>query len=432
MPEVLKESLVILALILLNGFFAATEIAIISLRKSKTRELINKGFKRAQYIAELQEHPERFLATIQVGITIITTLTSAYGGARLVDDIAPLIAQIPLDIISQNSGPIAFIVIVLLISYFSLILGELVPKSLALAFTDKIALFASYPIKLFSKFTYIIVKFLTFSTNVILAPFKKNIEESDTRYSEEEIRHLLAESKKSGEIEQREHEMIENVFEFGDLEVGKIMIPQSRIHAFEISDPPGDISAALIESGYTRVPIYEEHLDNVLGILYSKDLFERQLRGKKVDLKTLLRPTIFVPTTQSLHDILHRFKREKMHMAVVVDEHGGVVGLVTLEDILEEIVGDIADETDVLNKEILSQPDGSFVVDGTTLITDFNKKLDTEIPEDGRTTSISGFLLELLKRFPSKGEIITYKNLQFKVREKTQKRIIKVIVKKKR
>lgn len=428
MPEILSESLIILALILLNGFFAATEIAIISLRKSKTKELMNKGIASAKIINELQEKPEKFLATIQVGITVVTTLASAYGGARLIDDIAPAIAKIPNFFFQEYSELLAFTSVVVLISYFSLILGELVPKSLALSFTEKIARFSSYPIRTFARLTSFLVKILTVSTKVVMAPFKPFIKEAEAHHSEEEIRYLLAKSSEEGQIETREHEMIENVFEFGDLYVEQVMVPQNRITAVDISSSHDEIIEKIVASGYTRVPVYEGHLDNTVGIIYVKDFFAKMAHHQRIKIKEIMRPAIFVPSKQNLHDILQRFKKEKMHMAMVVDEYGGVVGLVTLEDILEEIVGDIADETDQVEKEIVERPDGTFMVDGTALITDINERIGLELPEDTDANSISGFLLGILKRWPKRGEKVEYGNAKFIIKKKTKKRITKVRV----
>ncbi|HLG25587.1 MAG TPA: hemolysin family protein [Candidatus Gracilibacteria bacterium] len=430
MNTILSESLLILGLILLNGFFAAAEIAIISLRQSKTKELIQNGVKSARVVSDLQKNPETFLATIQVGITLVSTFASAFGGASLVEEIAPLMKKVPVELISTHSEGAAFVLVVILISYFSLIFGELVPKSLALRFAQKIALFVCYPIKFFSVVFFVFVKFLTFSSNVVLAPFKDKTNFSEAKLSEEEIRYLIEESRQAGTIEKREHEFIENVFDFGDLEVGKIMLPPNKITAFEVSESPKKIIAHLMKRNYSRVPVYEEQFDNVVGVLYSKDIMEKLARGRKIEIRKLIRPPLFVPTTQRLHDVLQKFKREKMHMAIVLDEHGGVAGLVTLEDILEELVGDITDESDETVNEIREQDDGSYLVDASTPVTDLNRVIGSQIPETGQYNSLSGFLLVLAKRFPRKGEKIRYKNWLFQVKEKTTKGIKLVQVRK--
>lgn len=426
------EILLILGLILLNGFFAASEIAIISLRRSKTKELVKKGVQSALIIDHFQQNHQKFLATIQVGITFVSTIASAFGGAQVVEDVAPLLRRVPYEFISSNAEIIAFFLVVVLISYLSLVLGELVPKSLALRFTQRIALFVSYPISLCSSVFSVFVKILTASSNLLMLPFKGKQSYMDANLSEEEIRAMLEESREAGTIEKREHDFIENVFDFGDLEVGKVMIPHNKMDVIDIELDEEEFIKKMLKHNHTRIPIYEDQVDNIIGILYSKDVFARIAKGQKIKIRELLRSPLFVPSAQRLHDVLQKFKKEQTHMAIVLDEHGGVDGLVTLEDILEEIVGDIQDEVDKINKEIRKQEDGTYLVDGSTPITDFNRVIDTSLPEDGSYNSISGFILDLVKRFPKKNEKIKCENLEFEIVEKTRKRIKTIKVRKTR
>ncbi|MBU0667796.1 hemolysin family protein [Patescibacteria group bacterium] len=428
--NVYLEILLILGLILLNGFFAASEIAIISLRRSKTKELVKKGVKSALIVDAFQKDHQHFLATIQVGITVIGTFASAFGGASLVGDLAPVVRKIPLEFFQQYDELTAFLIVVILISYFSLVLGELVPKSLALQFTEKIALAVSYPIKFFSSIFNIFVKILTFSSNLVLKPLKSKRNFFETNLSEEEIRSLLEEGKEAGTIEKREHEILENVFEFGDADVAKVMIPHNRIDVLDVELDPEQFVQKMLTQNHTRIPVYEDQVDNIIGIIFSKDVFAKLARKQKINIRELLRPPLFVPNTQRLYDVMQKFKRAQMHMAIVLDEHGGVDGIVTLEDILEEIVGDIQDEVDKINKEIQKQADGSYLVDGSTSITDLNRVMETSLPEDAQYNSISGFILELVKRFPKKNEVIEYENLIFQIKEKTKKRIKTISVRK--
>lgn len=420
----------ILGLIIFNGFFAASEIAIISMRRSKTAELTRKGLKSAKIIGHFQSHPENFLATIQVGITLVSTIASAYGGASLTHKIAPYFENFPIAVISNNPEVTAFILVVLLISYFSLIFGELVPKSLALRYSNKIALAVSYPLRFFSIIFYLFVKFLTFSTNLMLATIKDKASFTEAKLSEEEIRFLIKESEKAGTIEKREHEFIENIFEFGDLDVQKVMIPHNKMYLLDITEPPGRVLKKMIAKTHSRIPFYEKSEENIIGILYIKDLISKLVKKQKIDIRDLLRPPLYMPETESLHDVLQEFKKTKTHMAIVLDEHGGVSGLVTLEDILEEIVGEINDEADVDTDEIIALADGSYLVDGSSLVTDINHQLITDIPEDEAYNSVSGFILHTIRKFPKKGAVITYKNLEIKIKEVTKKRIKSVIIKK--
>jgi putative hemolysin len=430
MNDLLTEILIIMGLILLNGFFASAEIAIIAMRRSRTKELIKKGNQKAKTVLFFQKNPEKFLATIQVGITLAGTFAAAYGGMSIVEKTAPFLKTLAIPFISDNATGISFFLIVILISFFSIIFGELVPKSLALNMAEKIALFVSFPIKFFYYVFFLFVKLLTVSSNLVLKLFGDKTSFSESKLSEEEIRYLILESKEAGTIETREHKFLENVFDFGDLEVSKVMVPHNKITAFDINDSPTKIINQLVKRNYSRIPIYDEERDNIIGILYSKDIMTKLARKQKVNIRELVRPPLFVPSTKRLHDLLQQFKKEKMHMAVVLDEHGGLDGIVTLEDILEELVGEISDESDAIQTEIQKLEDGTYLVEGSTTITYFNEVLKSSLPEDAQYNSISGFLLEQLRRIPKKGEKISYQNMQFTIAEASAKRIKKVTVKK--
>lgn len=430
MNELITEALIILGLVLINGFFASAEIAIIAMRRSKTKELIKRGDSRAKNILFFQQNPEKFLATIQVGITLAGTFAAAFGGMSIVETLTPILQQTNIEFFTTNAEPVAFFLVVIAIAYVTLIIGELVPKSLALRFAEHIALFVVYPIKLAYYVFFVFVKLLTGSSNLILWPFKDQTSFSESKLSEEEIRYLILESKEAGTIEKREHKFIENVFDFGDLEVSKVMVPHNKIISFDINEPPNKIINQLIKRNFSRIPIYDDDRDNIVGILYSKDIMIKLAKKKKIVIRELIRPPLFVPSTQRLHDILQKFRREKMHMAVVLDEHGGVDGVVTLEDILEELVGEINDENDIASTEIRHQKDGTYLVEGSTTITYFNEVLRAALPEDAQYNSISGFILEQLRRMPRKEEKFTYKKMTFIVKEVSQKRINLIQVRK--
>jgi CBS domain containing-hemolysin-like protein len=266
----------------------------------------------------------------------------------------------------------------------------------------------------------------------VLKPFKDSTSFSESKLSEEEIRYMILESREAGTIEKREHKFLENVFDFGDLEVGKVMVPHNKITTFDIEEPVEKIIELILRRNYSRIPVYEREKDNIIGILYSKDIMVKLAKKEKINIRDMIRPPLFVPSTQRLHDVLQKMKKAKIHMVVVLDEHGGVDGVATLEDIIEELVGEISDETDLASTEIQKQKDGSYLVDGSTSITFFNEILKSEIPEDAQYNSISGFLLEFLRRFPENDEKISFKNLQFVIKEVTAKRIKTVQVKKTR
>ncbi len=430
MNELFTEALIIIGLILINGFFAAAEIAIIAMRRSRTKELIKKGDSRAKNILYFQQNPEKFLATIQVGITLAGTFAAAFGGMTIVETLSPLLKATNISFFVANAEPIAFVIVVVSIAYFTIIIGELVPKSLALRFAEGVALFVVYPVKFAYYVFYLFVKILTVSSNLILWPFKDQTSFSESKLSEEEIRYLILESREAGTIEKREHKFIENVFDFGDLDVSKVMVPHNKIISFDINESPDTVISQFIKRNFSRIPIYDGERDNIVGILYSKDIMIRIAMKQKIVVRELIRPPLFVPSTQRLHDILQQFRKEKMHMAIVLDEHGGVDGVVTLEDILEEIVGEINDENDIVSTEIRKQKDGSYLVEGSTTITYFNEFLEAKLPEDGQYNSVSGFILEQFRRMPQKEENLTYDKMKFTIKDVSQKRIKLIEVKK--
>jgi magnesium and cobalt exporter, CNNM family len=421
------EIIIVFVLTLLNGFFAGSEIALISLRKGRVNELAKRFPQRAKIIKDLQSDPETFIATTQIGISVITIVASAFAGTRLASHIAPYFQSIPA--LRHQADLISFVLIVIFVSYITLVFGELVPKSLALRSPERFALVTSYPVYWISRVASPLIKFLTFSSNLVLAPFKDSTSFMESKMSEEELRILLQEGQKAGTIEPREHQILENVFEFSDTVVEHIMTSAAHITALDIGDPVQANVARAVESEYSRIPVYEGDINNVVGILNVKDLLPFIGKDlKEINIRSLLLPPLFVPTTQKISDLLQKFQKKKMHIALVTDEHGQVDGLVTLEDVLEEIVGEISDETDEVKRDIIRQKNGAYRVEGTTLIVDFNRYFKTDIPDDDNFTTISGYILDSLSRFPESGDVITYRDLEFRVIEKTDRMIQAVSV----
>lgn len=431
MNEIFPEISIIVLLILLNAFFSGTEMALISLRKTRIKELVKKGNRKAILAEKILSNPEKFLATIQVGITLISTIASAYAGASISKIISPLLEASSWSFISTNASTISFTLIVIGITYLSIVLGELVPKSLGIKYSEKFSLFSAYPIYFLSRIFSPITKFLTISSNAILKIFGDQTSFSEAKITEEELRTILYESHKAGTIKKHEHEILDNIFDFSDIAVEQIMTPFSKIFAVDINEPNEKNIEAIIESGYTRIPVYKDKIDNILGVLNIKDLL-RELR-KNPDfhkIEDLITKTRFVPNTQRISDLLKKFQKEKKAIAIVTDEHGDVDGLITIEDILEEIVGDIDDENDEKNKFIISQKDGIYEVEGSSSIVDFNRYFNTSLPEDEAYTTISGIILEKLESIPEVGTKTTIDNLEFTIKEKTERAIKVVTVKK--
>lgn len=431
MNEIFPEISIIVLLILMNAFFSGTEMALISLRKTRVKELVKKGNKKAILAEKILSNPEKFLATIQVGITLISTIASAYAGASISKIISPLLEASSWSFISTNASTISFTLIVIGITYLSIVLGELVPKSLGIKYSEKFSLFAAYPIYFLSRIFSPITKFLTISSNSILKIFGDQTSFSEAKITEEELRTILYESHKAGTIKKHEHEILDNIFDFSDIAVEQIMTPFSKIFAVDINEPNEKNIEAIIESGYTRIPVYKDKIDNILGVLNIKDLL-RELRKNPQfhKIEDLITKTRFVPNTQRISDLLKKFQKEKKAIAIVTDEHGDVDGLITIEDILEEIVGDIEDENDEKSKFIISQKDGIFEVEGSSSIVDFNRYFNTNLPEDEAYTTISGLLLEKLENIPEVGTKTTIDNLEFTIKEKTERAIKIVTVKK--
>lgn len=415
---------------LLNGFFAGSEIALISVRKTRIESLVKQGNRRAKIIKDLQANPENLFATIQIGISVLTIFVSAYAESSVAAKLTVYLERAGIPALAQYAHPLSFLLIIAFISYISLVLGELVPKSLGLRYAEKMALFAAYPIWWLSKISYVLIKFLNFSSNLLLKPFKDSTSFSESRLSEEELRTLIKEGRQAGTIAPQEHEILENVFEFSDISVDKIMTPSSKIIAVNIEEPTESVIKKIISSGYSRIPFYRETLDNVIGILYTKTLLSRIGKSaESISWEELLHPVFFVPNTQKVGKLLQLFQKNKVQMALVTNEHGEIEGLVTLEDILEEIVGDIADENESVQEDIAKGKDGTFVVKGSVSIIDLNKYFKSDLPLDDQFSTLSGFILDKLERFARKGDTVTYNDLQFVVKERNRRTISKVIVK---
>ena len=421
MGSVSFEIIVLLLLTLLQGFFSGSEIALISLRKSKVREVEQRHPKAAVAIRALQADPEKFIATTQIGISVITVVASVFAGANLAEHIMPYFANSSIGWFAHYAAFLSSIVIVVIVSYVTLVIGELVPKSLALRYPQSFAVTAAYPIRWIAILSYPLIRLLTFTSNIFLRPFSDKASFVESRLSEEEIRNLIDEGQKAGAIDKHEHEILENVFDFSDTEVAKIMTPRHQITALDISHPVIESLAAVIDSDFSRIPFYRGNLDNIVGMLNIKDLLPHMGKDAgQIPLADLLTPAYFVPNTKKIADLLREFQKEKLHIALVTDEHGQIDGLVTMEDVLEEIVGEISDETDEVTEAIVPQGDGSHVVEGSVSIVDFNRFFDSQLPEDDQYTTISGFILDNLTRFPEHDDLIQYQGYGFRVVRENQ------------
>ena len=422
-----SQILVLIILIALNAFFAATEIAFISLNDVKIELKAKEENKKAKKIQKILENPSKFLATIQIGITLAGFLSSAFASDAFADILAPklynLIPYIPL----ARWREISIIIITLILSYFTLVFGELVPKRIAMKYSEKLAFISVGIIRAISIVTLPFVKLLTISTNTVSKLFGVTGQEDD-EVSEEEIKMMVDVGEEKGAIEAGEKEMINKIFEFNDRVVSEIMIPRTQVYALDMELTISEAIDELNEdTRYSRVPVYDENIDNVRGIVYLKDMLLTS-KNKNTKLKNIAREAIYVLESVYIDDVFKELKKNKKQIAIVVDEYGGTAGIVTMEDILEEIVGEIYDEYDIVEIKYKKIDNNTFILDGEMPIYEVERILEIDLPE-GDYDTISGYLLFELNRIPNdkeKGIIIETDKVIYKVEKIEGNRIKKV------
>lgn len=420
----ISQILFLVILILLNAYFAATEIAFISLNDAKIEKMSKEGNKKAKQITKMLKNPSKFLATIQIGITLVGFLSSAFASDTFADILAPFLTQaLPIFSVEVWRG-ISIVIITIILSFFTLVFGELVPKRLAMKYDEKIAFATIGVIKAISIITAPFVKLLTASTNLVSKIFGVT-ENEEATITEEEIKMMIDEGEEKGTIKEEEKEMINNVFEFNDTTAAEVMTHRTDIFAIDINDDIYKALDKLDEYKYSRIPIYDETIDNIKGILFVKDILKSLSTKKQIKIKSLIRDAYFVPESKPINEIFKDLQKNKKQMAIVVDEYGGTAGLLTMEDILEELVGNIFDEYDDVENEYEKIDDNTFLISGSVSLYELKKILNTNIPE-GDYDTLSGYLLEELGRLPEEGEeaIVETKDVTYKVEEYEEKRIM--------
>ena len=422
-------SLLILAiLIFINAFFAATEIAFISINDAKIEKQAKEGNKKAKQIKKMLKEPSKFLATIQIGITLAGFLSSAFAADAFADQLAPVLEDlIPLGLSVWKS--ISIILITIILSLFTIIFGELVPKRLAMKNYEKIAFGTIGIIRWISVITAPFVKLLTVTTNAISKLFGVN-ENDEEIVTEEEIKMMVDQGEENGTIEEEEKELINNVFDFNDITVSEIMTHRTDIFAVDIDMNQEELLNEIIkdECRHSRIPVYDETIDEIKGVLYVKDII-KNMNKKTFKIKSIMKEAYFVSQNKLINELFKELQKNKKHIAIIVDEYGGTAGIITMEDILEEIVGDIYDEYDEIEEEYEKIDDKTFILSGSMPIYVVNKLLESNIPE-GDYDTLSGYLQEELGRIPTEEEnpIIETEQLTFKIEEHEDKRILKVKV----
>ncbi|HHY59284.1 MAG TPA: HlyC/CorC family transporter [Clostridia bacterium] len=420
--------LLLLVLILVNGFFAASEIALISLNANKIRVMAEEGNNKAKRLADVLSNPSKFLATIQIGITLAGFLASAFAAENFADRLVDLAQMMQVPIPQKVLKTVAVVVITLILSYFTLVFGELVPKRLAMKFAEPISFAVVSPLNWLSVVTAPFVRLLTVSTNFVVRLFGVDPHADEKLVTEEEIRMLVDVGEEKGTIDEDEKEMINNIFEFDNMIVSDIMTHRTDIASIPITAGLHEIIDLLRKRKYTRFPVYEDNIDNIIGILNVKDLiYFWNGNSKDFDLRKIIRKPYFVPESKRTDELLKEMQEAKMHMAVVIDEYGGTAGLVTIEDLVEEIVGNIFDEYDEEEKEFEKLDENTYLINGLASLEWVGEFLNVDLPVEDYDT-LSGFLIGQLGRIPGEGEkpVIEFDGLVFKVEEVVEKRIAKV------
>ena len=431
--SLILKIVLLLVLILINAFFAMSEIAIISLNDAKLEKQAQEGNKKAKKLLKLTSNPSKFLSTIQIGVTLAGFLSSASASQSFVEMLSGALSGIAdkINIPASVVEGFSLVVITLITSYFSLVLGELVPKRIAMYNPEKISFRIAGILTFVANITRPFVKVLSLSVNGILRLIGIDPNSEPEEVTEEEIRMMVDVGGEKGVIEDTQKEMINNIFEFDDIDAGDIMTHRTDVAAVEINDPIQDVVEIAEKEGYSRIPVYEESLDKIIGIVYIKDLigYIGSSLPKQESLRKIMREPYFVPESMKCGMLFQEMTARRVQMAVVVDEYGGTAGIVTLEDLVESIVGNIQDEYDNEEEEFSVIDETTFTVDGTTSIDEVNEHVGVDLPDDEYDT-IGGFVISLLGYLPKDGEMneLDYKNLHFTILNLEDKRIGKLKV----
>ncbi|MEP6923272.1 MAG: hemolysin family protein [Pyrinomonadaceae bacterium] len=429
----LSTALKLLAVFLLvaaNGFFVATEFSLVTVRKARIEARASDGSKGAKSALRLLEDPTLFISTVQLGVTLASLALGWLGEPTVAALLEPIAEQITAEntTAAYIAHGAAIVIAFSLVTFLHIVLGELFPKMFALERAESFALIASRPLELMGKiFAPLLWVFNQAGAGLAkLVGLKASLEESSV-YTEDEIRQLIDLSRLSGHVNKEEQRLINSVFEFSETTVKETMIPRTQMAAISADCNLEQITEAFAHNGYSRLPVYREDLDDVLGFVHGKDVMPYLLKPETFRLSDVIQPPLYIVDTARLEDVLRKMQREKTHFGFVVDEHGGVEGIITLEDLLEEIVGDISDEHDEeVNDQILKQPDGSFVLDGGLAVRDLNRRLDLHVPESEGYTTIAGFLMSEAGQILNAGETVRFNGHIFQIQKVDRRRILKV------
>ena len=416
--SILPQIFLILLLILMNGFFAAAEIALVSVRRSRIRQLVEEGSKGAARVQKLLEDPTRFLSTIQIGVTFVGFLASAVGAVSLAEPLGKFLSDLPLAMIRENALGISVFIVTMAVGFVTLVAGEIGPKSIAMQHSERIALSIGGLIDFLSTLAKPAVAVVSFAANLLVRPFGGKVKMTTPIVTEAELKILVEAGEEEGVLEQDEKEMIHSIFEFTETVVRQIMVPRIDMKCVDVSASQTDVLEVIMRYGHSRIPVYQGVVDHIVGIIHAKDLLPVLGQGvPKFDLRKVMRPPYFIPENKKIDELLSEFKRSKNQMAIIRDEYGGTAGLVTLEDLLEEIVGDIMDEYDIEQNLINIVSPECAMVKARVDIEELNERLELDLTESDDYETIGGYVFSLFGRQPNEGESVESEGYVFTVKD---------------
>jgi putative hemolysin len=420
----MSEIFILSLLIICNALFTMSEIALVSARKSRLESLSNKGDIKAKIALNLVENPEKFLSTVQIGITLISILTGVYSGEKFGHHLAPIIGKI--DVLAPYKYSISTSIVVITVTFLSIIFGELIPKKFGLMRSEKIAIFVSGPMNLLSSIMYPVVWLLSYLTNIIFKIFNIKVS-TDSAVTEEEIKAMISEGSEHGTIEEEEKEIIERVFHLGDRNITSLMTHRTDIEWLDIDATVQDVKDKFDTITFSTYPVCEKQVDDIKGIIYIKDLLKAT---PETSLRALTKPALFVPENNNPYQLLEKIKATKIHSCFIVNEYGTLEGMITLNDILEAIVGDVP-QTGQEEYEVIEREDGSFLIDAQIPFYDFLHRFEkTQWMNEGEHEfdTLAGFVLHTLEKIPSTGEKFSWKDFSFEIMDMDGQRIDKLLV----
>jgi len=422
------EVLFIVILIVLNGFFSCSEFAIISIRKSRIAQLVAAGDPRAKIVEDQQKDPHRLLAMVQIGVTISGSAASAIGGITAIKHLKPVLQMAPYEVVRDAAEPLAVTIVVAVVSYLSLIIGELVPKAIGLQYADTVALRVARPIAFLERIGSFLVTFLTLSSKAVLRLLGIKGERRGF-ITRDEVQHIVAEGHETGVFSATEQEYIKNILDFANTNVREVMVPRTRMAALDLELSREEMIHFILEHEYSRYPVFRGSIEQIAGFIHGKDFLGHVVTDPDFDIMTIVRPPLYVPEGKKVNNLLKEMQRKRSHMALVVDEYGGISGLVTTEDLLEELVGEIEDEHDVGEpRRVQRLPDGSMLVDALLSVADLEDMVGLKLGDDLPYDTLAGLILHQLGRFPERGESVQVDGFVLTCEEVKRNAIVRVRV----